>query len=57
MNGDFLEAAEGIAALAGLTAARWQVLRGILDEIQRISSGRGGSDFILIPSVNNSRCG
>ena len=30
LNGSFLEAADGIAAPAGLTAARWQVLGAIL---------------------------
>jgi DNA-binding MarR family transcriptional regulator len=32
LNGDFQEAAEGIASPSGLTAARWQVLAGALDQ-------------------------
>ncbi|MEA2145720.1 MAG: hypothetical protein QOG59_1307 [Solirubrobacteraceae bacterium] len=32
LNGRLLEAAEGMAAAGGLTAARWQVLGGVLDE-------------------------
>src|SRR5687768_12576510 len=31
LNGDFLAAADEIAAPAGLTAARWQVLGAVLD--------------------------
>jgi DNA-binding MarR family transcriptional regulator len=37
LNGDFLEAAEAIAAPAGLTAARWQVLAGILDKPRSVA--------------------
>jgi DNA-binding MarR family transcriptional regulator len=32
LNGRLLDAAEGMAAAGGLTAARWQVLGGVLDE-------------------------
>jgi DNA-binding MarR family transcriptional regulator len=37
LNGDFLEAAEGIAAPAGITAARWQVLGAILDQPKSVA--------------------
>jgi DNA-binding MarR family transcriptional regulator len=37
LNGRFLEAAERIAAPAGLTAARWQVLGAILSEPKSVA--------------------
>lgn len=37
LNGRLLEAAEQMAAGGGLTAARWQVLGGVLDEPRSVS--------------------
>lgn len=37
LNGRLLEAAERMAGTAGLTAARWQVLGGVLDEPRTVS--------------------
>src|SRR5215831_14660618 len=38
LNGRLLEAAEAMAAAGGLTAARWQVLGGVLDEPRSVSA-------------------
>jgi DNA-binding MarR family transcriptional regulator len=37
LNGRLLDAAEGMAAAGGLTAARWQVLGGVLDEARPVA--------------------
>jgi DNA-binding MarR family transcriptional regulator len=37
LNGRFLEAAQGIAAQGGLTAAWWQVIGGVLDEPRTVA--------------------
>jgi DNA-binding MarR family transcriptional regulator len=37
LNGRLLEAAERMAAAGGLTAARWQVLGGVLDEPRTVA--------------------
>ena len=37
VNGALLEAAEGMAQAGGLTAARWQVLGGVLDEPRSVA--------------------
>lgn len=37
LNARFLDAAERMAGTAGLTAARWQVLGGVLDEPRPVS--------------------
>jgi DNA-binding MarR family transcriptional regulator len=37
LNGRLLEAAETMAAAGGLTAARWQVLGGVLDEPRSVA--------------------
>lgn len=37
LGGDFRDAAEGIAAPAGLTAARWKVLGAVLGEAQTVA--------------------
>jgi DNA-binding MarR family transcriptional regulator len=37
LNGRLLEAAERMAAACGLTAARWQVLGGVLDEPRSVA--------------------
>jgi DNA-binding MarR family transcriptional regulator len=37
LNGRLLEAAERMAAADGLTAARWQVLGGVLDEARTVA--------------------
>lgn len=37
LNGRLLEAAERLAAAGGLTAARWQVLGGVLDEPRAVA--------------------
>ena len=37
VNGRLLEVAQGLAAEGGLTAARWQVLGGVLDEPRTVA--------------------
>src|SRR5262245_5491827 len=38
LNGQFMEAAQDLAAAGGLTAAHWQVLGGILDEPRTVAA-------------------
>jgi DNA-binding MarR family transcriptional regulator len=37
LNGRLLDAAQGLAAEGGLTAARWQVIGGVLDEPRTVA--------------------